>query len=157
FLVWAQLAATAIAFLWILLATWIMSRIERRPVGAYGLPLVRSALPRFLCGYLLWGFLPITVALVLLRWCGVFSFGTIALHGTQILYWAGVWGLVFLAVGLFEDFAFRGYALQTLADGIGFWPAAVVLAALFGAVHMSNTGETRIGLAGAALFGLFAA
>src|SRR5262249_31801758 len=57
---WPQLFAGCGVFLWVLLVTWIMSRIEHRPVGSYGLPLVRSAVPRFLSGYLLWGFLPIT-------------------------------------------------------------------------------------------------
>jgi len=153
---WQSLAFECVGFLWLLLVTWIMSRIEQRRVGSYGLPLVRSALPRFLFGYLLWGFLPITLALLVMRACGAFFFGSLALHGWEILRWGAIWVLVFLFVGLAEEFSFRGYMLQTLAEGIGFWPAAIILSIGFGAVHMGNAGETRLGIAAAALFGVFA-
>ena len=153
---WQSLALECVGFLWLLLVTWIMSRIERRPVGSYGLPLVGTALPRFFSGYLLWGFLPVTLALLVLRACGAFFFGSLALHGWQILQWGAIWALVFLFVGLMEEFSFRGYMLQTLAEGIGFWPAAIILSIGFGAVHMGNPGETRMGIAAAALFALFA-
>jgi uncharacterized protein len=154
---WLQLGFGCLAFLWLLFVTWIMSRIERRPVGSYGLPLAPSALPRFVSGYILWGFIPITVALLALRVCGVFFFGSLALHGWQILGWGAIWALAFLTVGLVEEFSFRGYVLQTLAEGIGFWPAAIILALGFGYVHMGNPGESRMGIAAAALFALFAA
>jgi membrane protease YdiL (CAAX protease family) len=154
---WIQLIAGTVAFLWVLFVTWIMSRIEHRRVGEYGLPLVRTAAPRFLTGYFLWGFLPLALVLLVLRAFGVFYFGTLSLHGAQILSWAGIWALVFLSVGLFEEFTFRGYLLHTLADGLGFWPAAIVLALGFGYVHMGNPGETRVGIAAASLFALFAA
>ena len=152
-----QLIAGIVAFLWLLLSTWIMSRIERRPVGSYGLPLVPNAPSRFVSGYVLWGFLPITLVLLVLHAFGAFNFGSLALHGAQIITWGAIWAVVFLSVGLFEEFSFRGYVFQTLADGIGFWPAALILAAGFGAVHMSNPGESRVGIAAAAMFGLFAA
>jgi len=60
------------------------------------------------------------------------------------------WALVFLLVGLFEEFFLRGYAQFTLARGIGFWRAAVVLSCIFGGSHLKNQGETGAGaLAGA--------
>jgi CAAX protease family protein len=153
---WPQLFNGCGVFLWVLLVTWIMSRIEHRPVGSYGLPLLRSAVPRFLYGCLFWGFLPISLALLVLRACGVFFFGNLALHGWQILQCGAIWALVFLFVGLVEEFVTRGYVLQTLADGIGFWPAAVIMAIVFGYGHMGNPGETRIGIVATCLFAIFA-
>src|SRR6516162_4172731 len=38
-------------FLVFLFFTWIMSRIERRPMGTYGLPLRKQIFPRFFAGY----------------------------------------------------------------------------------------------------------
>jgi uncharacterized protein len=143
-------------FLCVALATWIMSRIERRPPGVYGLPLQPSALSRFVSGYVFWGFLPLTVVLLIMRALGVFYFGKPGLTPAAALYWAVAWGFVFLMVGLFEEYSFRGYALYTLADGIGFWPAAIIMALLFGRVHMGNGGETYIGIIGTILFALFA-
>lgn len=143
-------------FLPVLLAAWIMSRIERRPPGVYGLPLERSALSRFVTGYVFWGFLPLTVVLVIMRLLGVFYFGKPGVTSAEGLYWGLAWGFVFLMVGLFEEYSFRGYALYTLADGIGFWPATIIMALLFGRVHMGNGGESYIGIVGTILFALFA-
>ncbi|HLW52112.1 MAG TPA: type II CAAX endopeptidase family protein [Candidatus Angelobacter sp.] len=144
------------AFLAVVLASWIMSRIEHCPAGTYGLPFRPSALSRFAAGYVLWGFLPLTVVLVIMRALGVFSFGTAGLGLGESLQWALTWGFVFLMVGFFEEYSFRGYALYTLADGIGFWPAAIIMALIFGRAHMGNGGESYIGIVGTILFALFA-
>jgi uncharacterized protein len=151
-----QLIAEVVTFAGVLFATWVMGLIEHRKVGEFGLPLERSALSAFVHGYILWGFLPLTLLLLALRALHAFYFGNIGLHGVEIVHWAAMWGLVFLFVGLAEEYLFRGYALHTLADGIGFWPAAIVLAALFALLHAGNSGESRIGLIGVALFALFA-
>lgn len=146
-----------VQFLPVALAAWSMSKIERRRPGVYGLPLTRSALSRFGLGYVAWGFLPLTLILLIMRGLGVFYFGSVAVRGSEALSWAAAWGLVFLAVALFEEYLFRGYGLYTLSDGIGFWPAAIVLAVAFGAVHMGNGGENRVGIAGVFLYAIFAA
>src|SRR5208283_2798560 len=54
----------------------------------------------------------------------------------------------------YEEFLFRGYVQFTLGLGIGFWPAAVLLSAGFGYVHLSNGGENWIGAASVATIGL---
>jgi hypothetical protein len=59
-------------------------------------------------------------------------------------------------VGIFEEFLFRGYAQSTLASGIGFWPAAILLSGAFGALHLPNPGEGWVGALSVMLFGLFA-
>ena len=63
--------------------------------------------------------------------------------------------VMFTFVGLFEEFLFRGYMQYTLADGIGFWPAAVVLSLLFGGAHLGNPGEGWVGAASVVLIALF--
>ncbi|PYP90672.1 MAG: hypothetical protein DMG65_10765 [Candidatus Angelobacter sp. Gp1-AA117] len=146
-----------VAFGFLLLASWMMSRIEKRDIGQYGLPLKSSGfLSQFAFGYLFWGFLPLALLLCVMRVLHVFYFGHLALHQAQILYWGFTWWGVFLLVGLLEEYLLRGYLLYTLADGIGFWPAAIVLAALFALGHSRNSGETRIGVIMTALFAIFA-
>ncbi|MCU1220460.1 MAG: Abortive infection protein [Candidatus Angelobacter sp.] len=152
-----QAAVELILFLVLLLLAWVMSKIERRNVGVYGLPLQRSALSGFVRGYFLWGFLPLAILLSILRALHVFYFGNLSPLNRQILGWGVLWFFFFLLVGLFEEFAFRGYFLYTLADGIGFWPAAIIQAILFARVHMGNGGETRIGIIATGVFALFAA
>ncbi len=147
------LAGEAVGFFLILLATWIMARIERRRIRDYGLPLRRMFCGRFWQGAIL-GFASITVLLMALRIAGVFHFGPMQLAGAAMWRYAGLWALAFLFVALFEEFAFRGYALFTLSTGIGFWPAALVASALFGYVHHGNPGESRLGLFCAGAVGL---
>jgi len=147
----------AFQFLVVVFATWIMSRIERRNMGEYGLPLRNSsALSRFVRGYIFWGFLPLSLLLLTLRTLHVFYFGKLSLHDGQIFTWAGIWVVFFILVGLAEEYSLRGYLLYTLAEGIGFWPAAIVLAALFAYLHSRNPGETRMGVIMTAFFALFA-
>lgn len=142
------------AFLAAFLAAWIMSQIEQRPTGVYGLPARGAFGKQFWLGCL-FGFSEIFVLIGLIAAFGGYSFGSLAEHGGAIAKWALFWGVFFVVVGLFEEFFFRGYTLYTLADGIGFWPAAILLAVSFGAVHKQNSGEDWVGLAGIVLVGLF--
>jgi membrane protease YdiL (CAAX protease family) len=149
------LLSELVPFLAVVLASFLMSRIERRSMGTYGLPLNKQSISQFVTGYILWGFVPLTLLLLLMRGLGVFYFGNVGLHPLDALRWAGAWGAVFLSVGLLEEYLSRGYVLTTLAEGIGFWPAAIIMAVLFGWAHMGNGGETRIGILDTALFGFF--
>jgi CAAX protease family protein len=145
-----------VAFGVVLLLSWLMSRMERRSVGEYGFPLRQSAPRQLLAWGLLLGFLSLFATLLALRALHVFYFGHLGLHGAQILVWGLAWGFAFLGVAFLEEYLFRGYALYTMADGIGFWPAAVIMGLFFGRAHMGNGGETYIGIAGTILFALFA-
>jgi membrane protease YdiL (CAAX protease family) len=154
----ALILGEALEFAILILVAWIMSRIEHRNMEEYGLPLRNSrAVSRVVRGFILWGFLPLSLLLLVLRALNKFYFGNLALHNGQIFYWAAVWGLLFFLVGLTEEYSLRGYLLYTLAEGIGFWPAAVVLAAMFAVLHTGNPGESRIGLLMTAFFAIFAA
>ena len=142
-----------VPFLIILFSSWVMSRIEHRRLADYGLPVREAFRSQFWQGILM-GFVSITTLLVSMRLAGVFSFGTIVLHGFEIWQKGALWALVFLFVGLFEEFFFRGYALFTLSTGIKFWPSAVLLSALFGLLHHTNPNESWVGALEAAGTGL---
>jgi uncharacterized protein len=135
-------------------ATIAMSLIERRPFGSYGLPL-RPAFGREFWRGTLWGLAAMTGVILIMAGAGGFSFGGFALHGERLLWETLLWAVAFLSVGLWEEFFFRGYALATLADGIGFWPAASVISALFGAVHLGNGGEGWTGIPEIFLISMF--
>src|ERR1700758_143882 len=132
----------------------VLGRIENRPWGAYGLPLRLNVVRRFWTG-MLWGFIAISLLMVTLSGLHCFAFGHIVLHGVRIVRLAGFWAVMFLLVGLFEEFLLRGYSQFTLARGIGFWPAALALSCAFGLVHLRNGGEQWPGILAAAFIGLF--
>ncbi|HXW62488.1 MAG TPA: type II CAAX endopeptidase family protein [Candidatus Acidoferrales bacterium] len=134
-----------IAVLATVTAAAIMSKIERRPFGSYGLPRKGAFGTRF-CEGAAWGFMAMTVVLLILRVTRSFSFGSMELRGYRFLHYALGWGAYFVAVGLYEEFTFRGYPQFTLATGMGFWPAAFLLSAIFGAVHFANPGENWMGV-----------
>src|SRR5580704_16540439 len=142
------------SFLAAFLAAWIMSQLETRPMSVYGLP-ARGAFGKQFWVGCFFGFLEIFALIALISAFGGYSFGSLAEHGGAIAKWAVFWVVFFIVVALFEEFLFRGYALYTLADGIGFWPAAVLLAGVFGWVHKHNSGEDWVGVAGVVFVGLF--
>jgi membrane protease YdiL (CAAX protease family) len=131
----------------------MMSLIEHRPSGVYGLPASSAFGKLFWQGFLI-GLIEISALMALIAVFGGYSFGTLGLHGSDILRWAIVWAIFFVFVGLFEEFLFRGYTQFTLADGIGFWPAAILLSGSFGYVHLKNPGEGPIGAAAVVMIGL---
>src|SRR5262249_30402083 len=132
---------------------WMMAGLEKRPAGAYGLPL-RGAF-----GKLFWlgcavGLGEVCALMGLIAAFGGYSFGGLALHGAALAKMAIGWAVFFVIVGLFEEFMFRGYTQFTLADGIGFWPAGFVLSTLFALVHLHNQGEGWVGALGVFVIGL---
>jgi uncharacterized protein len=148
-----QFTAELMSLVSALIAAWIMSKIESRPMGDYGLPL-RNAFGKLFWQGCLFGLLEICVLIGVIAAFHGYSFGGLAEQGGEMVRWALFWGAFFLIVGFFEEFLFRGYALYTLAEGIGFWPAAVVLAIGFGWIHRGNSGENWVGVVGVLLVGL---
>jgi hypothetical protein len=127
------------------LATVVVSRVEGRPLAGYGIPLRQAFGLKFWEG-LIWGFSMLSLILVVLRAGGLFRVDSVGLPRTKFLHWALAWGLTFLAVSLHEELMFRGYWLFTMARRLSFWPAALLLSAVFGAAHLGNHGENVIGI-----------
>jgi len=150
----AQFLGELASFLAAFFAAIIMSLIEERPVGSYGLP-AQDAFGKLFWQGCIFGLIEICALIGLIAAFGGYSFGNLALHGGELARWALFWAAFFVVVALFEEFLFRGYSLRTMAEGIGFWPAAVVLSLIFGAIHLKNSGEDIIGSAGVVLVGLF--
>ncbi|HEX8814474.1 MAG TPA: type II CAAX endopeptidase family protein [Terriglobales bacterium] len=137
----------------ITLAAWIMSKIEGRKIGRYGLPFTPELPKQIWLG--LWiGFLSTTAAVLIIYLLHGLQISRPANPGATILAWAAAWAGTFVIAALAEEFLYRGYTQFTLATGIGFWPAAVVLSALFGWGHLDNKGENIFGALSVMSFGL---
>jgi uncharacterized protein len=137
-------------------ATALMAVIEKRTYADYYLPLNQFLGKRFWQG-VPYGFAMLSLLLLLITAFHGFSLGSLALSGADALRFGALYGIAFLMVGLFEEFSFRGYMQSTLGSGIGFWPAAILLSILFGAIHLGNSGEAWFGAAMAGSFGVLAA
>jgi uncharacterized protein len=151
-------------------ATWVMSRIENRDVFDYGL--ARSSRRIYwLATGAFWGVLWLSVLVGILVLTGHLVITGVLLGPLQGIRYGAEWAVMFLGVGLFEEFFFRGYLQFTLARcfagavrwiapstryarPIGFWTAAVLISFGFGLGHGSNPGESPIGLLCAGLASL---
>lgn len=148
------------AFLVIALVTWIMSKIERRPVSVYGLGGARK-LRYTLTGAVI-GLVAVSLLVLLLDKAGFLVIDQRLLFGSDISRYALLWIPGFFAIGIFEEYLFRGYLQYTITRGlagittrvaptldprtVGFWTAAVLVSFGFGALHGSNPGESPLGL-----------
>jgi membrane protease YdiL (CAAX protease family) len=156
------------AFALVALTTWIMGRIERRPVGRYGFGGARET-GGFFAGFA-WGLLFLAALVGTLWKTGLLVFDGRLLFGAAVWKYGAIWMAGFLLVGFTEEYLLRGYLQFTLARGmksltqllfktshgetIGFWTAAAVLSFIFGFGHGNNPGESPIGMLSAGLIGL---
>ena len=150
------------------IVTWIMSKIERRPIAVYGFGDNRK-LPHFFAG-LGWGVTCLSLLVLTLWKTGLLVIDSRLLSGSGVLRYGAIWLGAFLLVALAEEYLTRGYLQYTLTRGLaglyqwafktrhgealGFWTSAVVFSILFGLGHSSNPGESPIGEFAAGLAGL---
>jgi hypothetical protein len=138
----AVLAATAI------MAKWV----DHRPWGYFGMPIRNALRSTFWVGALS-GVGALALQLELMHLGGWFDFGILQLHGSAILFYGLIWGVMFLFVGVTEEGLLRGYVQRVLTDGLdnlpgswSFWTSAILFSLLFGAGHLGNPGENKFGI-----------
>jgi membrane protease YdiL (CAAX protease family) len=149
----SALFAELVDFLPLAGAAALVALIERRrSLLEYNLTGPRRA-AHFFSG-LAAGFLALSVLVGALAWGGWLHFGGIALSGTAILKYAGLWGLVFLLVGCFEEGVFRCYLQFTFTRGINFWWALSIVGLLCLRLVLHSKGNGLWGIYAAALLGL---
>jgi len=151
---WSMLLAELGSLVAAVIPAAVLMRVEHRPWSAYGLP-GKQAFGRLFWIGTLWGFSGISLLLFALYGLHAFAFGHVVLHGARLARFALFWAVMFLFVGLFEEFLLRGYSQFTLARGVGFWRAAMVLSGAFGLIHLRNGGEQWNGALAAAAIGFF--
>ena len=140
----------------LVLTAWAMARIERRSFADYGLPLHAAFGERFWQG-VPYGFVMLSVLMALMAASHAFSAAGLALGEQEAVRYGLLYFVGFILVAFFEEFSFRGYLQATLTSAMGFWPAALALALVFGGLHLGNKGEAKFGAAMAGAFGLLCA
>ncbi len=100
------------------------------------------------------GLLSLSLLIAVLTAFHALHFGGLTLHGSQAILWALFWIGCFVLVAITEELVTRGYPLFALSQGMGFWPAAILMAILFGAGHVGNRGEDYVGVSAAILIGV---
>lgn len=127
--------AEASSLVLVLIATGVMGRIERRRLQNYGIPALRGAFGGGFWVGAAWGIGSTSLLIGLIALFGGYHIVGLAIHGTELWYFTAIWLVASLLIGFAEELQFRAYLLATTADGIGFWAAAILLSAGFGALH----------------------
>jgi len=134
--------------------TAIMTRlVNRKPVRAVGLWIHAGALRDMGAGCLL-GFLMMAGIAAVLGALGDVTFVREAEGALDAAGVAGLSAVTFAAGALAEELLFRGYAFQTLMQGVTFIPATIVCSALFALAHAGNPSVSALGLANVVLAGV---
>lgn len=133
----------ALSTIGIVAATWIFAALERRRVDGYGLPVRLAFRGRF------WEGAAIGIAAAGLVAAGMYAMGGFVIHGFALqgsdwIVQPLLWGVAMILVGIGEELWFRGYGLQALIRGTGFWPAAAITSLIFGALHLQKPDENFI-------------
>src|SRR5947207_4913235 len=127
----------------ILIVTGVVARFEHRRIDSYRLP-INEAFGGFFRNGAIAGFATIAFVGVGMLIMGGMSIQGIALRGSDLVTSPLLWLVAMLFVGLTEEYFFRGYALQSLWRGAGFWPAALITTALFAGLHLVKPHENAI-------------
>ena len=137
----------------VLVPTAILAALERKRIDAYGLP-VRLAFGKHFWEGTAIGVLSAGAVGVAMITSGAMVVNGLALQGVALVSEGLLWLVGMVLVGLNEEYMFRGYPLQALSRGMGFWPAAVLLSLLFGAAHLTKPDENAVDIANIILLGL---
>ena len=127
----------------ILVVTGVAARFEQRRVDSYGLP-VNEAFGSLFWDGVIAGFAAIAFVGVGMLISGGLLVHGVALHGAQLITSSVLWLIAMLLVGVMEEYLFRGYALQSLWRGAGFWSAVLITTALFAGDHLEKPHENAI-------------
>jgi membrane protease YdiL (CAAX protease family) len=142
-----------LGMLTVLIPTGIMAKlIDHKKWGYFGMPLNRAFRSTFWIGSAV-GLGVLALQLEIMHLCGWFDFGTVQLQGAAIVKYGLIWLVMFTFTGFTEEGLLRGYVQRVTTDGFSgmpkgwdFWTAALIFSIVFGALHLSNPGETAFGI-----------
>jgi membrane protease YdiL (CAAX protease family) len=128
--------------------------VNKKPLRAIGLDRRRGSAREFALGTLLgFGLMAgIFVVELMLGYAAVAPRSASAMEGARVIL-AGAIG--FGGGALTEELLFRGYAFQTLMQGVTFLPAMICFSVLFAVAHLSNPHVTSYALVNILLAGIW--
>jgi membrane protease YdiL (CAAX protease family) len=140
----------------VVIASIVVARREGVTLATYGLP-ARDAFKFKFWEGIVWGFVMLSALIGMLVVLKALRIDSIALAGVYVWKYAFAWGAAFIALGVFEEFFFRGFLLFRIATRMNsFWSAAFVMAISFACAHLGNHGENVLGIVQVFVFALFA-
>src|SRR6266850_1395384 len=124
---------------------------DRRPLKAFGV----GFLPQWRRD--LGGGLALAAGMLAVLMAGCYSLGYVRISWTAgqvpVSTLATTLGVLLVAAAN-EELMFRSFTLRVLMDGLGTWPAVLIMSAIFGLVHLNNPNASLLGTANTILAGI---
>ena len=139
-----------------LLAVWIGRKlIDRRSISSLGLEISRQTWQDILVGIGIAGVQMLAIYLIEVGagWLTFEGFGWQEIGWGKLIWGLLGSGVLFLAVGFYEELFSRGYLLQNLEEGSNLFWAVLLSSGFFGLIHILNPGATWISSVGVGLAG----
>jgi len=133
-------------------AASVVAFLEHRGILDYNLRGPRRTI-HFFSGVVV-GFAALSALVGSLAWGGWLHFGPVALHGSNVLKFALIWGAMFLLVGCMEEGLMRCCLLSILTRGTNFWWALGTVACTCVLVLLGPRSNGNWGVYVIALLGL---
>ena len=140
----------------VFVVTGIAALLEGRRVDSYGLP-VNQAFGKYFWKGMLAGLVVIVFLAGAMIATGGMVVRGLAIHGGDLVKFSLLWFIANILIGISEEYTFRGYPLQSLLRGAGFWPAALIVTAVFAGDHLQKPGENFMDISMIFLAGLILA
>jgi membrane protease YdiL (CAAX protease family) len=131
--------------------------IDRRSIKSLGLRVDRQAVRDLLVGIGIAGVQILVIYLIETQagWLEFEGFAWQEIGWLDLIGGLIWWGLLFLAVGFYEELFSRGYQLQNLLEGLNVFWAVLLSSGFFGLIHLINPGATWKSTLGVAVAGAF--
>jgi membrane protease YdiL (CAAX protease family) len=142
----------------VVLSVWLSRRyLDKRSIRSLGLVLNRQAAVDAAVGIGISGVQMLAIYLIELQvgWLSFEGFGFAQIGWLGLIGGLIGWGLMFLAVGFYEELLSRGYQLQNLEEGGNLFWAVALSSSFFGMLHLFNPGATWASTLGVGLAGVF--
>jgi len=139
----ALLIGESVFCLSVFLVTGIFALAEHRRIDSYGL-LIEQAFGKLFWKGMFAGLLVVFFVAGAMISSGAMVLHGLALHGSDLVKLTLLWFIGNVLIGVSEEYTFRGYALQSLWRGAGFWPAALITTAIFAGDHLEKPGENAM-------------
>jgi membrane protease YdiL (CAAX protease family) len=133
-------------------ATWLSVRfVDHRPPSTFGIGFIPRWRKDCVFG------IAVAVGMLAVVMAGCYAVGYVSMRWTAGLVPVSALTLTFgtlVAGAAHEELLFRGYPLQVLIEGVGHWPAIILMSLGFGLLHVTNPNASFLGTVNTVVAGI---
>ncbi len=138
----------------VILITWIVLKLaDKREFGSVGLAFHSRWRSELMFGLVIGALIPFFIAMILTA-LGMITFQFRGMDYSEAWLGAGLNLMTWISLGFFYEMVFRGYLLQTMAEGLGKIAASLAISSFYGMILGSGSGQPVITMINTGLAGI---